>query len=113
MRRFLAAAVALLALALPAGAGAAVHLISITSPVHRSGWVTLSVSGVPFGSVCSIRVHFGSRHPLVAPGLYPKSSSFLLIHWRWQVPRGAIRGRWSVDLACRGAGSLHTSYLVR
>jgi len=91
----------------------AVHLISITSPVHRGGYVTLSISGVPFGSGCSIRVHMGSR-PLIAPGLYGKGSSFLLVHWRWRVPLHSVRGRWSVDVSCdHGGGSLHTSYIVR
>lgn len=102
-----------LGLAAPLTALGAIHLISITPSVHRGGYVTLSVSGVPFGSGCSIRVHMGLRR-LIAPGLYGKGSSFLLIHWRWRVPLRSARGRWIVDVTCdHGGGSLRTSYLVR
>ena len=115
MRRLTALLLILLTVGLAVSVSSlgAVNLISITSPVHRGGYVTLSVSGVSFGSTCTIRVHMGIRE-LVAPGLYPKDSSFLLIHWRWRVPLHSARGRWAVDVTCdRGGGALHTAYVVR
>jgi len=115
MRRLATLLLALIAIGLagPVSSLAAVHLISITPSVHRGGYVTLTVSGVPFGTGCNIHVHMGER-PLLAAGLDGKSSSFLLIHWRWRVPLHSARGRWSVDVTCNnGGGSLHTSYVVR
>jgi hypothetical protein len=110
MRCLLALVVLLVGLSVVSSAAAAVRLTSITSPVRAGGTVTLVARAVT-ASPCAIRIHFGSRPPLtgVAGSRRP---IFTVLRWTWQMPARAARGRWSVDVTCGAAGSLHTSFVV-
>jgi hypothetical protein len=112
MRRLLTVSLVAAALALPASAAASVKVITLTPSVHPGGSMAVAVLVIP-GSPCSIRVHYGSRPPIVASGLYTKGPLFQTIHWNWKMPARALRGRWAIDLACGGAGTLHATFLVR
>jgi hypothetical protein len=108
----LAVLAAVIALAVPASAAASVHLVSITPSVHRGGYVTLQVLTV-FTVRCTIRVHHGTARPLTGPALAAKSNHDLgNVRWRWRMPAHAALGRWSVDLSCGTAGTLHTTFTV-
>jgi hypothetical protein len=111
-RLCLALAVIAVALAVPGAGSASVHLVSITPSVHRGGYVTLQVITV-FAVRCTIRVHHGTGRPLAGPAFAAKSNHDLgNLRWRWPMPARAATGRWSVDLACGSAGTLHTTFAV-
>lgn len=112
MRCLSALVVLLLGLTAASTAAAAIRLISVTSPVRAGGSVTLIVRATTT-SPCSIRVHFGSRRPIIDAGLYPRAPLFSVLHWTWKMPARAARGRWSVDVSCGAVGSLRTSLVVR
>jgi hypothetical protein len=111
MRRLLLPLVLLIGLSVVPSAGAAVHLRSINSPVRPGGTVTLVATAIS-SSPCAIRVHFGSKSPIVAAGLTSRPPYFTLLRWTWKMPVRASRGKWSVDVSCGTAGSLHTSLVV-
>src|SRR5262249_12864866 len=95
-------------------AHAAVTLIGITGVVHPGGSMSLSVRSGADRRVCSPRVHYRSRPPLVAAGLHPKGALFAgIVSWKWKMPATAARGVWSADVSCGAAGSLHTTFVVR
>jgi hypothetical protein len=108
MRRLLPLSVLVVAFGVVPSASADLRLINVTSPVHRRGIETLSVFST---SVCSIRVHYRTRAPIIAPGLYTKGPLLGFIRWSWAIDARATPGRWSIDLAC-GQESLHTSFVV-
>lgn len=64
-----------LALIVTAPAVASVQLINVTSPVRAGGYASVSVTTHTIAH-CSIRVHYGSRRPLVAGGLGSKGTLF-------------------------------------
>jgi len=102
-----------LAFIVPAPALATVTLINVTSPVRAGGYASISVTTYT-NAHCSIRVHYGSRRPLVTGGLGPKGTLFGgNVQWRWKMSSNATRGRWAIDISCGTAGSLRTSFLVR
>lgn len=102
-----------LALIVTAPAVASVQLINVTSPVRAGGYASVSVTTHTIAH-CSIRVHYGSRRPLVAGGLGSKGTLFGgIVQWRWKMSSTATHGRWTIDISCGTAGSLRTSFLVR
>ncbi len=102
-----------LAVIAPAPALATVQLINVTSPVRAGGSASVSVT-THTHAVCSIRVHYGSRPPLVTGGLGIKGTLFAgIVQWRWKMSSNAVHGRWTIDISCGTAGSLRTSFLVR
>jgi hypothetical protein len=112
MRAAIVTSLMLLALAAPAVASATVRLINVSSPVRHGSYGSISVRATARAR-CSIRVHYGSRAPIIAPGLYTKGTLFAgIVQWRWQMPSSATRGRWTVDVSCGADGSLRTSFLV-
>lgn len=111
MHRLASILVLLIALAVVPTAGAAVHLRSINSPVRAGGTVTLIATALT-SSPCTIRVHFGSKAPIAATGLFGRSPYFTVLRWTWKMPVRAAHGKWSVDVFCGTAGSLHASLIV-
>jgi micrococcal nuclease len=110
MRRFMFVALVLTALALPAAAAASVHLRSVTSPVSAGSHATLTVS-VSRPASCSITVNYKSG-PSHAAGLYPKRTTAGHVSWSWMVGTRTTPGRWTIDVYCGAAGSLHTSFVT-
>jgi acyl-CoA hydrolase len=111
VRPFLILIVLLLGLAAASSADAAVGLISVTSPVHPGGTVTL-VARAASTTTCSIRVHFGSRPSIITSG-QTRRPVFTVLRWTWTMPAHATHGRWTIDVSCGAVGTLHTSFLVR
>jgi hypothetical protein len=112
MRAAILVSVLLVALAVTGVAAANVQLINVTSPVRHGSYATISVRASARAE-CSIRVHYGSRAPITAAGLYTKGTLFAgIVQWRWQMSSSATRGRWTVDVSCGTDGSLRTSFLV-
>ena len=112
MRSVLVLSLLFVALALPAAASAKVQLLHVTSPVKRGGYASITVNTFTLAT-CSLRVHYGSRAPISAPGLYTKHSLFTgALQWRWQMSTSATRGRWTIDVSCGAKGSLRTTFLV-
>ncbi|MFZ1878553.1 MAG: hypothetical protein WAU41_00190 [Gaiellaceae bacterium] len=111
MRTFLILIVLLMGLAAASAAAAAVHLVSVTSPVRPGGTVTLVARAIST-TACSIRVHFGSRPSIISAG-QTRHPVFTVLRWTWTMPAHATRGRWTIDVSCGAAGSLHTSFVVR
>jgi micrococcal nuclease len=109
--RFILTALAAIALALPASAAASVHLAKVTSPVGAGSTATLTVS-VTRPASCSITVNYKSG-PSHAAGLYPKQSNAGRVSWTWKVGTRTTPGRWTIDIYCGSAGSLHTSFVTR
>jgi hypothetical protein len=112
MRLILVLSLALVAVVVPPGAAASVHLISISAQVRAGSYASLAVSDTP-PALCSIRVQYRSRHPLRGVGLTASRGTFGVIHWRWKMPTGATAGRWTVDVLCGQSGALHSSFVVR
>ncbi len=112
MRHLLSGVVLLVGLIVIPVADAAVHLRSITTSVHPGGQVTLVATSLSSRSVCSIRVHFGAKPPLVAGTLAPHAPIFTVLRWTWKMPTRAPHGKWLVDVSCGTAGSLRTSLVV-
>ena len=111
MQRYLLFALVLLALALPVSAAASVRLTSVTSPIGRGYSASLTVS-VSRTATCSITVNYRSG-PSHAAGLYPKQSVAGRVSWTWKVGTRTTPGRWTIDVYCGAAGSLHTSFVTR
>ena len=111
MQRYLLFALTLLALALPASAAASVRLTSVTSPVGAGYNATLTVA-VSRPATCSITVNYRSG-PSHAAGLYAKQSVAGRVIWTWKVGTRTTPGRWTIDVYCGAAGSLHTSFVTR
>ena len=110
MRRFALVVLAFTALALPVSAAAGVRLASVTSPVSAGSHATLTVS-VSRAATCSITVNYKSG-PSHAQGLYPKRTSAGRVSWTWMVGTNTTPGRWTIDVYCGAAGSLHTSFIT-
>jgi hypothetical protein len=108
----LAVIAAAAALILAGTASATVRLVSITPTVKRGSYVTLVVITYETAR-CTPHVRHGTSRPLVDPALASRVNHLLgALTWRWRMSRRAARGRWSVDVTCIGAGSLHTSFVV-
>ena len=109
MRRFLILSVLALGLAVPSLAAASVRLVSITSPINAGGYETMTVAVSPASS-CSIVVNYKSG-PSRAAGLNSRRGN--RISWTWMVGTRTTPGRWGIDVSCRSARTLHTSFAVR
>jgi len=106
----------LLGLASPLSAASLqVSLVSLSSPVARSGDATIQIQTNP-GATCSITVHYKSD-PSRAKGLVPQTADGKgRVTWRWRVGSNTTPGRWPIDVACRKGsdeGDLRTSFEVR
>jgi hypothetical protein len=102
--------VAAAVLVVPASASASVRLKHVTSPISAGSYATLTVS-VSLTASCSITVNY-RRGPSHAAGLYPKRSSAGRVSWTWKVGSRTTPGRWTIDVYCGAAGSLHTSFVT-
>jgi hypothetical protein len=112
MRSALLVFLTVVALSLPAAASAKVQLLHVTSPVKRGAYASITVNTFTLAT-CSIRVRYGSRAPINAPGLYTKHSLFTgAVQWRWQMSPTATLGRWTIDVSCGAKGSLRTTFVV-
>jgi hypothetical protein len=112
MRSSITVALVLVALAAPSAASATVRLVNVASPVQHGSYGSISVRATARAK-CSIRVHYGSRAPITAAGLYAKGTLFAgLVQWRWRMPSTATRGRWTIDVSCGTDGSLRTPFFV-
>ncbi len=109
LRGLLVAAVAVALLA-PASASARVRLVSVT-PATPGSYATL-VAAVSPAATCRITVHYKSG-PSRAQGLGPKRSAAGRVSWTWKVGTRTTPGRWGITVACGGAGTLQTSFVVR
>ena len=89
-------------------ADARVRKLSITSPISRGDYATLTVAS---SARCSIAVVYKSGRS-VAKGLYPKSPSGGRISWTWKVGTNTTPGRWPILVTCGRAGTLATSFVV-
>jgi hypothetical protein len=110
MRRLLLLALAVVALAIPTVAGASVHRVSVTSPIHHGAYATLTVS-VSSPATCSIVVNYKSG-PSHAQGLFPKRSVRDRVSWTWKVGTNTTPGRWGIVVSCGHIGTLRTSFVV-
>ena len=110
MRRFILVALALTAFVLPSTAAASVRLKSVTSPISAGSHATLAVS-VSRSATCSITVNYKSG-PSHAAGLYSKRTIGGRVSWTWMVGTRTTPGRWTIDVYCGAAGSLHTSFVT-
>jgi micrococcal nuclease len=110
VRQFLLVALAVTALALPASAAASVRLRSVTSPASAGSHATLTVF-VSRPASCSVTVNYKSG-PSHAAGLYPKRTIAGRVSWTWMVGTRTTPGRWTIDVYCGAAGSLHTSFVT-
>jgi len=110
VRRFLLVVVTAVALVVPATATARVRLVHVTSPISAGSYATFSASVSP-NATCSITVNYKSG-PSHAAGLYSKRSVGGLVTWTWKVGTRTTPGRWTIDLYCGAAGSLHTSFVT-
>jgi hypothetical protein len=110
MRRYMLFALALLALGLPASAVASVRLKAVTSPVSAGSNATLTVT-LSRPATCSITVNYRSG-PSHAAGLYPTQSVAGRVSWTWKVGTRTTPGRWTIDVYCGAAGTLHTSFVT-
>ena len=111
MRRSALFVLLVAALALPVSAAASVRLRSVTSPVGAGSNATVTVL-VSRPATCSITVNYRSG-PSHAAGLYPKHSVAGRVSWTWKVGTRTTPGRWTIDISCGSAGSLHTSFVTR
>ena len=100
---------AVVALATPTVASAAVKLVSVTSPIGHGAYATLTVS-VPRTSTCSIAVYYKSGAS-TAQGLNQKKQGIRL-SWTWKVGTRTTPGRWPIVVSCGPAGALRTSFVV-
>jgi hypothetical protein len=50
--------------------------------------------------------------PSHAAGLYPKRTTAGRVSWSWMVGTRTTPGRWTIDVYCGAAGSLHTSFVT-
>jgi len=100
------------ALVCAASAGAAVHLVRLTSPVAAGSEATLTARVIPRNPRCSITVSYKSG-PSQAAGLSPKSPSRTgRVSWTWTVGRNTTSGRWPIVVACGPAGTLRLFFRV-
>jgi len=110
MRGLILVALALAAFALPSTAAASVRVKSVTSPISAGAHATLTVS-VTRSATCSITVNYKSG-PSHAAGLYSKRAIAGRVSWTWMVGTRTTPGRWTIDVYCGAAGSLHTSFVT-
>jgi hypothetical protein len=94
------------ALVLTSAAGAAVHLVRLTSPVQPRSEATLTARVIPHTVRCSITVTYKSG-PSHAAGLSPKRPSRTgRVTWTWEVGPSTTPGRWPIVVSCARAGTL-------
>jgi hypothetical protein len=109
---FASLASAALLLALPPTAAAQVHLVRLTSPVHRGAQATLTAAVAPGHVTCRITVYYKSG-PSHAKGLrrakQPKDGR---VSWTWTVGANTTPGKWRIRVACGTAGTLWTPFRV-
>jgi len=83
------------------GAGAAVSILSVTSPVAPDGYATITVRGTP-GVEYKISVIYSSG-PSKASGLYPKTAdSDGMVSWTWHVGPKTKPGNWEIIITGDG-----------
>ena len=100
------------ALMFASSAGAAVHLVRLTSPVKAGGEATLTARVLPRAVRCSITVTYKSG-PSHASGLSPKRPSRTgRVSWTWEVGLSTTSGRWPIVVSCGQAGTLHVAIQV-
>jgi hypothetical protein len=93
-------------------AGAAVHLVRLTSPVKAGSEATLTARLLPRAVRCSITVTYKSG-PSHASGLSPKRPSRTgRVAWTWEVGPSTSAGRWPIVVSCGQAGTLHVAIKV-
>jgi hypothetical protein len=108
LKKLFAVGLAAISLAAVATAEAAVRVVSVSSPISRGDYASLTVSS---SARCSIAVLYKSG-PSVAKGLYPKQPARGRITWSWKVGTNTTPGRWPIVVACGRAGTLRTSFVV-
>ena len=100
------------ALMFASSAGAAVHLVRLTSPVEAGSEATLTARVLPRAVRCSITVTYKSG-PSHASGLSPKRPSRTgRVSWTWEVGPSTTSGRWPIVVSCGRAGTLHVAIKV-
>ena len=111
-RHLVAAAAALLAVLLPASAGARATSVRFASVPKRfvQGGMTTVVASVRPAGVCNLTVRFADGQ--FQPGLAPVGVSNGHAKWTFRVTGGAAPGRARVSVSCSPAGSASRTVLV-
>ena len=111
MRRLILVLAAVALFAMPSAAAARVRIERVSPAVRAGSYANLTVV-VSQKATCSITVFNYQSGPSHAAGLYPKTSVGGRVSWVWRVDTRTTPRRWSIDIYCGRAGSLHTSFVT-
>lgn len=99
------------AVTIPPSDSGALEIVSVTSPVSKGSYASLTAKTSPNAS-CSITVYYKSG-PSKASGLEPKTADANgMVSWTWKVGASTTSGAWRIVVNCNGV-TKETTFTVQ